>query len=392
MVQCEDGDSIIMNNAKIKVLFFIDSFRIGGMHRQVLYLLRGLNRQEFEPIMCTSNSEGGLRKDYEATGCKLYSLNWTKRIDPPIIGRLIDVLKEVNPDIVFVCEAQNLVYYRIAKLFWRGKAAQIGSFRALTFWLGHDKLHLRKIDNFFSRWLFRSSRRIVTNSYGMKNHYDQVVPKDKKKQIEVIYNGSDFNFLVNRRKDEVRAEIKIKNSDILIIMVARLDPWKDFDTLLLAMGSILKDFPHAKLLLLGDGILRVAIEQKIKDLGLQSNVLLIGERKDVFNYLNASDISVLSTNGEGFSNAILESMAMGKPIIATAVGGNVEVIGQNNEFGTLVAPKSVDELVVALKSYLYSNDLRATVGEKAKNRIYELCSMQTYVKAYEKLFKESVDR
>ena len=74
---------------KIKIIFYIDSFRIGGMHRQILYLVKHLDRDIFEPIMCTSSSLGGLRGEYEKTGCKLLDLGWKRSLDPKTVYRLI---------------------------------------------------------------------------------------------------------------------------------------------------------------------------------------------------------------------------------------------------------------------------------------------------------------
>ena len=186
-------NSIDKTANKIKILFFIDSFRIGGMHRQILYLIKHLNRENFEPIMCTSSSNGGLRGEYEKTGCKLLDLGWKKPLDPATVYRLIKILYSQKPDIVFVCEAQNLFYYRIAKLFWLKKTVQIGSFRALTFWKGHLNKRYRSIDNLFSRWLYSSSDSVVVNSFALKDHYSKIININPQNPIKTIHNGSDFN-------------------------------------------------------------------------------------------------------------------------------------------------------------------------------------------------------
>ena len=99
---------------------------------------------------------------------------------------------------------------------------------------------------------------------------------------------------------------------------------------------------------------------------------------------------MLSTNGEGFSNSILESMALSKPVIATGVGGNVELIGDTQEFGLLVQPKSIKMLYNAIIKLSNDKTKCVEMGLAGKNRINELCSIGSYIKSYENIFISSV--
>lgn len=375
---------------KIKIFIFIDSYRIGGMHRQMLFLVKHINKEIFEPIVCVSYKGGGLEDDFKNTGAELISLDWKGRFDLGMAIRLSKVLKNVQPDIVFITEAQNLVYFKLAKLFWWKSVVQVGSFRALTFWLGPDKKKFHFIDNLFSKWLYNSSDIITTNSNALNNHYSNIVSIKKNKPIQTIYNGSDFKFEITRSKFEIRNELNISIDETVIIMVSRLDPWKDFDTLFKAAIAVLKENNNVTFILVGDGKLKDDLTFKIEEANLNKNILLIGEKKDVFNYLSASDISILSTNGEGFSNSILESMAFSKPVIATGVGGNVELISESEEFGLLVQPKSSEMLYNAIIKLLNDKTKCLEIGIAGKNRIYELCNINNYINSYENLFITSV--
>lgn len=361
------------------------------MHRQVLYLIKHLNREVFEPVMCTSSTNGGLRGEYEHSGCKLYDLKWHRKLDPSTLINLIRVIRIVQPDIIFITEAQNLFYYRLAKIFIIRHVVQIGSFRALTFWLGHLNKFYEVIDNFFVRWLYFSSKYVVVNSIAMKDHYSGLLKIKGKKQLKVIYNGSDFNFPVTRSAESIRQECDIGVNDFMIIMVARLDPWKDFDTLLDVAKIVVNADLRAKFILLGDGELRNILEKKIISMELTESVILLGEKIDVYNYLNASDISVLSTNGEGFSNSIMESMVFAKPVVATNVGGNPEALGDKNKSGFLVPPKSSYLFAEAILSLMRDESLRSITGQSARERIKELCSLRKYISSYEELFLKSLE-
>ena len=112
---------------------------------------------------------------------------------------------------------------------------------------------------------------------------------------------------------------------------------------------------------------------------------MLGEKKNVFDYLNLADISVLSTHGEGFSNTVLESMSFGKAVIASNVGGNSELI-QDTRFGILVTNQSVRELFEAIEYLSLNKNIRLKMGEAAKSRIYELSNLNQYVFNYQQFF------
>lgn len=381
-----------MHANKIKVFFFIDSFHIGGMHRQILYLVKHLNKEIFEPIMCTQIPAGGLRTEFEQVGCKLYDLKWKRKFDFSTVYRLVKILEAERPHIIFIAQAQNFLYYRLARLFWHRKIVQIGSFRAMTFWKGHLKKHYQYIDNIFSRWLYSSSDYIIVNSNIMNEHYSNIINVNSDKPIRTIYNGSDFNFVITKQSEIIRQEMNLTMDDVIIIMAARLDPWKDFITLFEAAQIVIKSDTRAKFLLVGDGIIKDFLEQTIVQMDLQNHVLLAGEKKDIYNYLNAADISVLSTNGEGFSNTILESMALCKPIVATNVGGNPELIGLNGESGMLISPKSPHLFADAILTLIKNENTRIEMGKSAREQIYRICNINNYISAYEELFLHSVER
>ena len=375
-----------MQSNRIKIFFFIDSFRIGGMHKQILYLVRHLDRKIFEPIVCSQSQHGGLCNEFKNTGAKLIDLKWQGRGSFAILYRLIKALRYEQPDIIYITQAPNLVYYRMARVFINKQIVQVGSLRALSFWLGHKNKYFQYLDNWLAKWLYHSSDHIITNSIVLKEHYSQKIKINESKTIKVIYNGSDFNFPISKQSIEMRRELGIDLQKIVIVMVARLDPWKDFDTLLETAKIVIQADKRALFLIVGEGELRGSIEDMIMRLGIGNNVLLLGEKIDVFNYLNLADLSILSTNGEGFSNSILESMALGKPVIATDVGGNAELIGSSCKYGMLIPIKSPMKFSDAIIYLMKNDDIRVDIGQSAKEHIRKLCSIDNYITLYEKFF------
>jgi glycosyltransferase involved in cell wall biosynthesis len=376
---------------KYRVFFFIDSFRVGGMHKQILYLLKYLNKKEFEPIICISSSRGGLSSEFIQSGCKMIDLKWKRSMDVSLIPRLVKALYSENPDIVFITEAQNLIYFKVARIFWfKRKFAQIGSYRALTFWYNSKNSFYKNLDTIASRLLYASSDKVVVNSQAMKDHYSKIVKIKKDKEIAVIYNGFDSNYSITKSPEELRKDLMIEHNEIVIIIIARLDPWKDFQTLFEAAKLVIKQKQDLRFIILGDGILRESLKMSLSQFGIQENFIMLGERVDAYNYLNFADISILSTYGEGFSNSLMESMALGKPVIASDIGGNSETIGKDGVSGYLVPPRSPEMMAEVLLLLANNKYLRERIGKNGKVHILNLCSMDKFITSFESLFRDAV--
>ena len=125
---------------------------------------------------------------------------------------------------------------------------------------------------------------------------------------------------------------------------------------------------QVRLVMVGDGPLHVELSQKIEELGLQEIVWLAGDRGDVPSLLQTMDVFVLPSLGEGISNTVLEAMASGLPVIATAVGGNVELV-EDGFNGSLIPVGDVLALSSALVKLLQNKDERATQGVNARTRV-----------------------
>jgi len=373
---------------KIKIFLFIDSFMVGGMHKQMLYLFKNIDKKKFSPIICVLSDHGNLKKDYYNSGCKIYSLNWKFTGDLSPVYSLMKVLYKESPDIVFITEAVNFLYYRIAKFFYFNDIVHVGSFRALTFWKGHLNKYYNYIDIILSKWFYNFSDIIVVNSMAMKLNYEKILKIKKSNPIKVIYNASDFNFTSKPNSQILKDKLGI-DSHFVITQVARLDPWKDFETLISAIEILkLKGF-RLKLLLVGGGVLKENIQKILIDKKLTNDIILTGETNNAHQYINISDICVLSSNGEGFSNSILEYMYHSKAVVASDVGGNVELIG-NNKYGRLFKKGSVDDLCIKLEELLDNSELRNHLGVLCNKHIRDLCDINKYINDYEELFKNEM--
>jgi glycosyltransferase involved in cell wall biosynthesis len=284
---------------KKNILLYIDSLMIGGMHKQTLYLAKYLNKSLFNVTVLTQNSDsGGLKEEFFNSGSKILDLGRDsspsnkKAFNPFIAFKLLKVLKNEDIDVIYLNAAPNLIYLLIARLFLKKSILQIGSFRALTFWKGNLGFKYQLLDDLFAQLLYSTSNYTVVNSLALKHNYSSKLKINKNKPLLVINNGCDFNFNITKTVSEIRSELCLRDKDYFVLMAARLDPWKDFNTLLSAAKKIKSIDPNIKFFIMGDGFLKNEIELHIENFDLKDYVFLIGEKIDSINYINACDISI----------------------------------------------------------------------------------------------------
>ena len=158
---------------------------------------------------------------------------------------------------------------------------------------------------------------------------------------------------------------------------------------MLETDAALRD--RVRLLIVGDGPLRPLLTQLIEQLALQDIAWLAGDRQDVPRLLQAMDVFVLPSLGEGISNTVLEAMASGLPVIATAVGGNVELV-EDGCNGSLVPPGDQLALSNALAALLHDDSERARRGANARQRVCERFDWDRTVAAYLRVYDELTGR
>jgi glycosyltransferase involved in cell wall biosynthesis len=167
--------------------------------------------------------------------------------------------------------------------------------------------------------------------------------------------------------------------------VGRLDAVKGQIHLVEALGVLLKRNPtlarRVRLALIGDGPLRSAIERRVRALGLGDRVWMPGSRNDVPELMRGIDLFVLPSLAEGISNTVLEAMACGLPVVATAVGGNTELV-EAERSGLLVPPGDSGRLAQAMERFALDTELRRRAGERARARAERLFSLDTMVEGY----------
>jgi glycosyltransferase involved in cell wall biosynthesis len=205
-------------------------------------------------------------------------------------------------------------------------------------------------------------------------------------RIRIVFNGVDdsgFKELLPRR--DLRRKLELRDEYLYYILCSRLDPIKWIEGMLAAYRRVLDAFPQSGLILVGEGESRKQIESEINRLGLTAHVKITGYRKNVFEWLAASDIFVLSSHSEGTSVSLIESMAAGLPAVVTDAGGNPFVV-QNEVTGKVVPVRDVNALAMAMLSLAKDPEMYSRYSANARKRFEEEFQLTRMFDSYHEIY------
>jgi glycosyltransferase involved in cell wall biosynthesis len=236
------------------------------------------------------------------------------------------------------------------------------------------------------RWLLGRSDRAIACSHFVRDSLTRLHPGA---EIEVVSNGIEEPAA---RPDAERTALKrrmgVSAEELLFASIGRLEEQKGHTYLLRAFAKlVLEEGGAARLVLLGDGTLRAALEQEAHALGIGDRVVFGGIRDDVLELLLAIDVVVFSSLFEGLPVALLEAMATARCIVTTDPAGIVEAVRSERE--ALVAPtRDADQLCRQLKRAADDLELRRRLGSAARKRFVDCFTAERMVEAYERIYGE----
>jgi glycosyltransferase involved in cell wall biosynthesis len=207
--------------------------------------------------------------------------------------------------------------------------------------------------------------------------------------VEVIYNGIEKNGIckVNGVRSAVRREAGLTDQDLMVLAVGRMDPIKDFKTLIRAFALVARQLPQAWLWIAGGG--EATYQQELIRLAAQEGadrIRFLGACRDVDALLEACDLFVLSSITEATSMTILEAMAAGRAVVATRTGGNPEIV-IDQETGMLVPVGDVSGMSIAIVQLLKDTEGRKRMGQNGQERIQKHFSKEEAFLKYRDLYR-----
>lgn len=364
--------------SRLRVLFVIDELDIGGTEQQLLEIVRRVDRSRFDPVVCCFRP-GAKAREIESLGVQVIHEPKHLTADPGLVVRLARLMRYGRFDLVQTYLWTANTWARLAARM-AGVPRVVASERNVDIW---EERYKRVI----GRWLARSTDRIVANSEAVRRYLlDRGgLPPEK---VVTIHNGVNFDrFRAPCDPAVRRAELRLPADAVLAGVVARVEPAKDHASLLRAMALIAGRVPRLHLVVVGGGSELSRLREAALELGIADRAHFTGPRTDAVEWLQSIDVSVLSSIKEGFSNTVLESMAACRPVIATDVGGNGEVI-VDGETGFLVPPRDPAALGEALARLAASPDILARFGHAGRKRVHTMFSVNRMVTRTETLYLE----
>jgi glycosyltransferase involved in cell wall biosynthesis len=213
----------------------------------------------------------------------------------------------------------------------------------------------------------------------------------KRNRIKVIYNGIDGYLFNKDNPKDIRREYGITENAFVMGTIARLDPIKNQQMMLRSLKLIQRLFPQTVLIIVGDGPQRESLEVYAKNLGIASNVIFAGFQQETHHFYNVFDVFLLTSFSEGTAMTLLEAMAAGTAIVATDVGGNPEII-LDNETGFIIP--SNNEIVLADKicTLIKSPELKKKMGIAGRERFDKYFTANNMERAYEALYEKKIKK
>lgn len=373
-----------------KVLFVIGTLSQGGAEQQMVMLIEQFVRRGIDCSIFVLDGSGVLRPRLEATGIAIHAMNYQARTNQvtrlaTLVAGLFklwwlalrwrpDVLQAYLPLTNFMgAFAGRLAFVPLVVTSRRGLGTHQDRH---PFWYPLDRLA-------------NALSTVVTCNSGAVA--EDTVARDhlSRSKIALIRNGVDFSRFdhVAERAAEVRKSLRLGEPTLAIVTVANLIGYKGHADLLEAI-AVLKSAPGAlKFFLVGrDDDIGAVLARKANDLGISDHIVFLGARNDVPQLLAAMDVFVLPSHEEGSSNALLEAMVAGLPIIATDVGGNSEALNAG-KYGMIVPAKNPAALAAAIRTVTSSMDTARQTGALASRYVQSAYSVDNHAMSHLDMYR-----
>ena len=369
------------------IIYVTMSLDVGGTEKHLSLIVPHLRAFGWKPVVVCLWRRGQLAASLEAAGVEVIgpsdsnrpSQEWTR--DAPSIG---------------------LAWFKLAALVLRRRPQVIHFFLPVAYLLGAPlalllrvpiKVMSRRSLNLYQRgqpaihriecWLHRKMSAVIANS---KRVAFELIEREgcPPEKVGLIYNGTDLSEIAAAKpQNSCNGEARLT-----LIVVANLIPYKGHADLVTALGEIAGRLPRRwQLLCVGrDEGYGDVLRSQAEGLGMRDNIHFLGQRSDVPQLLKAADIGILCSHQEGFSNAIIEGLAAGLPMVVSDVGGNAEAV-TDGETGLVVPPHAPTALADAILALASDPDRRARMGAAAQADAQRRFSIETCVESYDRLYR-----
>jgi len=374
--------------SRLRILAVIASSEFGGAERVLASLLEGYDRDRFE-VWVACHGDGPMIEEYRRHASGVWAFDLVNIFKPATVAALARLTERLHCQIIhthlWTADLLGGMAAVLARVPIRVATVHGEYFRTVE----EEGLHwARKIA--LSK-TFRLTYRLFDRVIGVSRSVaadllERPGLRVGPGKVTVIRNGLDLSRIPVSGSRVDRRDLGLSATAPVLIAVANFSPYKGHRWLLEAMPRVLRRFPEAMLLLVGDGSTLPAIRRQVQERQLEGNVRMTGFRRDAIELMALSDVVVLpSVSSEGPSTVVLEALALGKAVVATRVGGIPEVV-EDGETGLLVPPRDPRALADAICTLLADRSRAQLLGEKGRRAVWDRFCDATMVRQNECLY------
>ena len=368
---------------KLNLMVICSSSLLGGAETHLLTFARKLNKKRFN-LNFVCPSEGNLTFELRRLNIEPIIIDVRKKSNLKAIPRLIRIIKDQGIDIVHTHGLRGAFFGHLAAKV-AGAPIILSTIHDLIY--THQKFSTRKARSYILLIKLTTALADKVIAVSEKVKQDLIVKGGVKlDKLITIHNGIDLDeFRAARDRESIRRELGIASQTPVVGITGRLVPEKGIEYFLKAASQIKKGLVKIKFLIVGDGPSRQQLENLAKKLGISQDCLFTGFRKEIADIISIFDVSVLSSLCEPFGLAILEYMALGKPVVATNAGGVSEII-EDGKNGILVPPQQSGRLAQAVVSLLKDRTKARQMSLAGRALVESEFSAEKMVKEVERLY------
>jgi glycosyltransferase involved in cell wall biosynthesis len=372
----------------IRVAYVLDNLNTGGTELNAVRTAERLDRSRFDVRFMAMQPHGPLRGRLDAAGIQVHDINIPGLLTPGAFRRGAEVRDLIRRERVVIVHAHD-PYANVFMVPWahRGGASLIASHR---WW---RSVHRRRV-RLANRIAYRFADRVLANSESVGELVvrEERVPRERMIVVPNFVDDAAFTPMDIERRRALRSQFGIAEDHVAVGVVANLYAVKNHALLVRVASRLAAAWPNVRYVLVGEGAERTSLTALARALGVQERIILPGRVSHEPGLGGAFDIAVLTSHEEGFPNWVVEAMAAGRPVVATAVGGVPDAV-VDGETGYLVNPDDESAFADSLERLLRDEPLAQRLGvqgrERARRLYHETRVMSTLQALYEELVKEN---
>jgi glycosyltransferase involved in cell wall biosynthesis len=368
-----------VNGRPIRLAYIIKSMEVGGSQTHLMQVLRLLDRGRFDPVLYCLTGEGELLDSARALGVPIHAPTAGASFKGPgLMTRVAALARALRRDRIDIVHNYLLRANLVGSISARvARVPVVLCSKRGCHWRRGFELLSARIGNALAD-------SVMVNAEAVRDfvHGNEGCPREK---MVVIPSGVDTDRFQPLPPAPFKARLGLPEDRLVVGVITRMRVRKGVEEFIRAIGEVRQTRPEVHGVIVGDVSLDEPLQELVRSLRVQTHLSLLGRRSDMPEVLSAFDVFVLSSHDEGMSNAILEAMAMEKPVVATDVGGTGEVV-RHGHSGVLVPPKDPHALALAISDVLAQPVRAHEMGRLGRRLVVDGFSAQAMVRQMEQLY------